>query len=77
MEAARARPAKAVTAAQREMFSRITIGTSTTRPAEIVKGIIVRLLMLYAGTLITAKVGMSEGGTTAFGILVGAKLRRK
>ena len=60
----------------REMFSIMTIASSTTNPVEIVSAISVRLFRLNPIRYIAAKVPISDRGTAAAGMMVADRVRR-
>src|SRR5436190_367082 len=61
----------------REMFSIITIASSTTKPVAMVSAIRVRLLMEKPTRYMTPKVPTSDSGTAMLGMRVAEALRRK
>ncbi len=60
----------------REMFSIITIASSTTKPVEMVSALSDRLSRLYPSMYITPNVPTSESGTAMPGMIVAERLRR-
>ena len=60
----------------REMFSIITIASSTTNPVEIVSAINVRLFRLNPMRYMTPNVPTSDSGTAAAGMIVADRVRR-
>ncbi|MCY1450614.1 hypothetical protein D9M71_674380 [compost metagenome] len=60
----------------REMFSSMTIASSTTKPVAMVSAIRVRLLIENPARCITAKVPISDSGTATDGMIVALKRRR-
>src|SRR5690606_40817709 len=58
------------------MFSSMTMASSTTKPVAMVSAISVRLLMVKPARYITAKVPISDSGTTTEGMMVADSLRR-
>ena len=61
---------------KREMFSIITIASSTTKPVAIVSAISVRLLIEKPARYMTPNVPISDNGTATAGITVAFTLRR-
>ena len=61
---------------KREMFSIMTMASSTTNPVEMVSAISERLLRLYPHRYMTPKVPISESGTATPGMMVARRLRR-
>jgi hypothetical protein len=61
----------------REMFSIITMASSTTKPVAIVSAINVRLLSEKPARYITPNVPTSDKGTAMLGMTVAEALRRK
>ncbi len=61
----------------REMFSIITIASSTTNPEAMVSAISERLSRLNPARYITAKVPIRDTGTDRLGMIVAGTLRRK
>ena len=61
----------------REMFSIITIASSTTKPVAMVSAISVRLLREKPTRYMTPKVPTSDSGTAMLGMRVAEALRRK
>ncbi len=60
----------------REMFSIITMASSTTKPVAMVSAISVRLLIENPARYITANAPISDNGTTTLGMTVAASLRK-
>ncbi|MNN21526.1 hypothetical protein D3C81_1348520 [compost metagenome] len=61
----------------REMFSSMTMASSTTKPVAMVRAISVRLLTEKPARYITPKVPISDNGTAIDGMMVALKRRRK
>ena len=61
---------------KREIFSTITIASSTTNPVEMVSAISDRLSRLYPSRYIAAKVPIRDSGTATLGIIVAYRFRR-
>ena len=64
------------TSMYREMFSIITMASSTTKPVAMVSAMSERLSMLKPKRYMTAKVPMSDSGTERLGMMVAGTLRR-
>ena len=60
----------------REMFSIITMASSTTKPVAMVSAIRDRLFKLKFVRYMTAKVPISDSGTDRLGMIVAGTLRR-
>src|SRR4029079_7054829 len=60
----------------REMFSSMTIASSTTKPTERMSAIIDRLSRLYPSMYMTANVPMIENGNARLGMTVAHTFRR-
>ena len=61
---------------KREMFSIITMASSTTKPVEMVSAIKVRLFRLKPSRYMAPKAPTIDSGTATEGMMVAARLRR-